>query len=385
MIYALHASPETSVSRYDQSSASESEDFAKLSPLTWQLQKSTRHRAQPALNLHLREILCDLRCCSLALSYLLLFLTFNFLTQATALTTFLLETRKTTNMVATASCPLCRKRYNNSFLPLHAASCKLPPKPSAKKSAITKKQSSKHHPILSPRFSVELPSNAAPSERGASGFHVFENIFTHLDAALLAQVEQSPPHWTDIRFRLTKNYGPVYDLSARRFRFGKDAPKELPLPPYAYDTVVPVLRGLHPLLKEFQPNQLAVGKYSRDDSHIKPHNDCENGHIHTGVVGVCLGAACTMTLVLRAKENGLGRDVKRDVRLPRGCVYVMSGDALRVWQHAIFAGKTEGSRISLTFRDVEPHRPEEETKWPIRGRSSTIERNLRYRQSELRI
>lgn len=288
-------------------------------------------------------------------------------------------------MVATAPCPLCRKRYNNTFLPLHAASCKLPPKHSVKKPATTKNQFSKHHPIRSPRFSTKLPSDAAPSERGASGFHVFENIFTHLDTVLLTQVEQSQPYWTDIRYRLTKNYGPVYDLNARRFRFDKEAPKELPLPSYANNTVLPILRGLHPLLKEFRPNQLAVGKYSRDDSHIKPHNDCENGHIQTGVVGVCLGAACTMTLVLRAKETGLGRDVKRDVRLPRGCVYVMSGDALRVWQHAIFAGKTEGSRVSLTFRDVEPHRLEEESKWPVRGRLSTGGRNRRYRQTELGI
>lgn len=295
------------------------------------------------------------------------------------------ETRKTVNMTVTAPCPLCHKRYSNSFLPLHAASCKLPPKRSINKPPSNKSPFPKQHPVVSPRYSTSLPSNAAPSERGAPGFHIFESVFTNLEASLLNQVERSPPYWKDFRYRLTKNYGPVYDLAARRFRFGKDAPKELPLPSYANNVVLPILRRLHPMLKEFQPNQLAVGKYPHKGSHIKPHNDCENGYIHTGVVGVCLGAACKMTLVLRAKENGVGRDVKRDVRLPRGCVYVMSGDALRVWEHAIFPGKTDGSRISLTFRDVEPHRPEEEGKWPVRGRSLREGSNLRYKQSELRV
>lgn len=79
-----------------------------------------------------------------------------------------------------------------------------------------------------------------------------------------------------------------------------------------------------------------------------------------------------MTLTLRARYSGLGKDVKHDVRLPRGAVYIMSGDALRVWQHAIFQGKTEGSRISLTFRDVEPHRPGEAAHWPDRRKDKPV-------------
>lgn len=89
-------------------------------------------------------------------------------------------------------------------------------------------------------------------------------------------------------------------------------------------------------------------------THILPHNDCENARIATAVVGVCLGASCTMTLILKQVHSRIGKDVKYDIILPPRTVYVMSADSLRVWQHAIFPGKTAATRTSITLRDVSP-------------------------------
>lgn len=263
-----------------------------------------------------------------------------------------------------SACPICNKRFTASFLPLHASSCRL----GATKTKF-KPRSNSISKLLTPRYALHPPSNASPSERIVPGFHIFPDVFTHVESKLLQTVHSTPPVWSDYRFRLSKNYGPQYDLSIRRYLVGPSDPKPLPLPRYALETVLPILRKLHPKLHDFNPNQLAVSKYAKDDSHILPHNDCENGHIRTAVVGVCLGGHCTMTLTLRGKESGLGKDVKRDVRLPKGAVYIMSDDSLRVWYHAIFKGNTDGHRVSLTFRDVEPHRPEQAAKWQKRRRS----------------
>ncbi|KAI0565012.1 2OG-Fe(II) oxygenase [Gracilaria domingensis] len=209
--------------------------------------------------------------------------------------------------------------------------------------------------MLTPRFCPDLSALASPSEVAARGFHVFRGVFIKDENSLLRAIESTAPAWVDYIFRKTKNYGPAYNLFRRRFLFGERAPKQIPLPSYATDIVLPRLQSLTTLLKEFKPNQLAVSLYKvPGESHILPHNDCENGNIATAVVGVCLAGACTMTLILRSRYSGVGHDIKKDIRLPPGTVYVMSGDALRIWEHAIFPGRTEATRYSLTFRDVSP-------------------------------
>lgn len=247
--------------------------------------------------------------------------------------------------MSTPRCPLCRKRYPQSFLAQHASSCSLPP------AGVQKKPRSRKGLLLAP---LRAPKLTSPTEAGAPGFHVFLGaIPAAQQRALLAALEATPPAWVDYRFRCTKSYGPAYDLPRRRFLFGAGAPAATPLPPYA-PPVLARVRDLHPAVGAFQPNQLAVGRYFVPGGHILPHNDCENGDIRTAVVGVCLGGACTMTLILRGRDSGNARDVKRDVLLPPGAVYIMSGEALRTWHHAIFPGKTQRTRTSLTFRDVFP-------------------------------
>lgn len=253
---------------------------------------------------------------------------------------------------ASAKCPVCGKRFLASFIEAHASHCST--------LSSSSKRNKKHRgsalsTFLRPRYALTPPTSARPSETGAPGFHVFPDIFIQQEQEILRAIEATPPAWVDFKFRQTKNYGPAYDLRRKRFLFGERAPKQNPMPHYASDIVLPRLQSLTPILNNFQPNQLAVGLYKvPGESHILPHNDCENGRIGTAVVGVCLAAACTMTLILRSQYSGVGRDSKMDVNLPRGAVYIMSGDALRVWEHAIFPGKTEATRYSLTFRDVSP-------------------------------
>lgn len=258
--------------------------------------------------------------------------------------------------MSTARCPLCRKRYTLSFLPLHASSCT--PRPISKPRRRPRTPTPPVTLALSPRYRLSPPRTAPVSLTAAPGFHLFPAAFRALEPSLLSLAHATPPAWADFRFRLAKNYGPAYNLPQRCFLFGPSAPPRIPLPPYVEHSVLPVLRALTPVLAAFRPNQMAVGLYRGAAAHILPHNDCENGTIGTAVVGVCLGAACTITLILRARHSGVGKDVKKDVRLPRGACYVMSGDALRVWEHAIFPGRTEGDRVSLTLRDVAPRKDE---------------------------
>ncbi|KAK1868333.1 hypothetical protein I4F81_010822 [Pyropia yezoensis] len=106
-------------------------------------------------------------------------------------------------------------------------------------------------------------------------------------------------------------------------------------------------------LASWVPNQLCLNRYEAGTGHaITPHNDNEGGGLRVAVAGVCIGAAAVMTFL---HANG----DKRDVALPGGCAYVMSGDAFAVWRHAIFASNIDyrrgggGARVSLTLRQVE--------------------------------
>lgn len=246
-----------------------------------------------------------------------------------------------------ANCPLCNKRYPESFLATHASSCN----PTAKRKRSQFKHSSAHSGLRV--YRTRISKSALSSEVGAPGFHLFPAAFSDIETQLLNYVRSTPPEWNDYRFRKVKNYGPPYNLRERRFLFDSSAPPQIPIPAFVHNLVLPRFK-LIPVLSSFSPNQLSVAEYPVPGGHILPHNDCENGKIHTAVVGVCLGARCTMTLILRSRYSGLGKDVKRDVSLPPGAVYVMSGDALRVWEHAIFPRNTDDTRYSLTFRDVSP-------------------------------
>mmetsp|Transcript_3434 Transcript_3434/g.4814 ORF Transcript_3434/g.4814 Transcript_3434/m.4814 type:complete len:87 (+) Transcript_3434:243-503(+) len=53
-------------------------------------------------------------------------------------------------------------------------------------------------------------------------------------------------------------------------------------------------------------------------------------------------------------SDPLNSSYKADVPIPRRALYVLGGRAHRELRHAIFARSIDGTRISLTFREVKP-------------------------------
>lgn len=172
------------------------------------------------------------------------------------------------------------------------------------------------------------------------------------EAALLQAVDDSPAQWTRRRTRITKNYGPYYlykerDTPDGRFRYTDGKIQHTPLPPFLYDTVLPIVTRAVPDLLAFEPNQLHVALYrTEEDGKIHMHNDNKMGELGPYIVGMCLLSDCEMTFV-RPRDGK-----KRVVKLPRGCVYVMSGESHFEWRHGILSGQTNADRVSFTLRDV---------------------------------
>lgn len=194
-----------------------------------------------------------------------------------------------------------------------------------------------------------------PRSRQVPGLIVVPDAFTAgEEEALLSYVDASPAAWTKRRTRLTKNYGPYYtyverDTPEGRFRYTDGVIKHTELPPFLYDTVLPIVRRAIPsLLQTFEPNQLHVALYNtEDDGKIHMHNDNKMGQLGPYIVGMSLVSGCHMTFV-RPKDGK-----KRIVSLPRRCVYVLSEEAHFEWRHGILTGQTQGkARVSFTLRDV---------------------------------
>lgn len=260
-------------------------------------------------------------------------------------------------------CPLCGCTYSVRFLRIHAAKCgeerdihnekKRPRVSSSERNTV---KSNLLMDCAKRKQALLRPLKDKENEIGAPGFFVFEEVMdVETEARIWQMAHDAEPKFTDNKYRFSKAYGPPYNISERRFDFTR---RRYPLPDYATKLVLPILRERIAPVKDFHPNQLSAQIYdpNRQNVHIMPHNDCENGELGDLLIGVTLNAACTMTLILQAQHTGLGKDMKRDVRLRRRSVYIMSGPALRVFRHAIFEGNTDmhpaGGRLSLTFRDV---------------------------------
>lgn len=185
------------------------------------------------------------------------------------------------------------------------------------------------------------------------GMLVAENaISPEEEHALLQAIDSSREKWTRRRTRVTKNYGPYYlyherDTEQGRFRYTDGRVLHNPLPPFLYDTLLPIVRKAFPSLLAFEPNQVHVALYQQNsDGRIRMHNDNKMGEIGPYIVGLCLLSDCSMTFV-RPRDNR-----KRVLRLPRYAVYVMSGEAHTEWRHGILSGATPKDRVSITLRDV---------------------------------
>lgn len=210
------------------------------------------------------------------------------------------------------------------------------------------------------------PDDGLGTNTAVAGMQVFPGALTTAAAAALltaAAADDAAVPWVNVKTRWMKQYGPRFNFRTRLFG-GPDggsgggsgsggARRPTPLPPYVATIVLPLLRERVPGLASWVPNQLCLNRYEAGTGHaITPHNDNEGGGLRVAVAGVCIGAAAVMTFL---HANG----DKRDVALPGGCAYVMSGDAFAVWRHAIFASNIDyrrgggGARVSLTLRQVE--------------------------------
>lgn len=203
------------------------------------------------------------------------------------------------------------------------------------------------------------PDDGLGSNTSVPGMLVFAGALTTTAAAALltaAATDDAAVPWVNVKTRWMKQYGPRFNFRTRLFGGpnggGSGARRPTPLPPYVATILLPLLRERVPGLASWAPNQLCLNRYEAGTGHaITPHNDNEGGGLRLAVAGICIGASATMTFL---HANG----AKRDVALPAGCVYVMSGDAFEVWRHAIFASNIDyrrggGARVSLTLRQVE--------------------------------
>jgi alkylated DNA repair dioxygenase AlkB len=266
-------------------------------------------------------------------------------------------------MTSSGNCPLCYRWYSSRFLLLHAASCNGPKanvkRPRSTYASLDDAATDQRHGAWSSAPQA-LPSRDGllPSERGAPGFHVFDDFVSlEEESIILSCVHTTPPSWDDLKVRRSKSYGPPYSLDQRRFMHETDGFPCTPLPAYVRNIVLPIVRERVPKsIYDGCPNQLVVHRYdaTAGNAYIMPHSDCENTTMLDPILGLCLAGTATMTLILPRKSSVTGKLVKRDVLLPRRCLYVMSGESLHAWHHGIFPGKTVDIRYSLTFRRVAP-------------------------------
>lgn len=194
---------------------------------------------------------------------------------------------------------------------------------------------------------------SASASRQVPGLIVREGAITaEEEAGLLESVDSCSVTWTRRRTRITKNYGPFYlykerDTPEGRFRYTDGAVQSTPLPAFLYKSVLPIAKRAIPQLVAFEPNQLHVALYRKEeDGKIRMHNDNKMGELGDYIVGMCLLSDCEMTFV-RPRD---GR--KRVVQLPRGCVYAMTGESHFEWRHGILSGQTAQDRVSFTLREV---------------------------------
>lgn len=209
----------------------------------------------------------------------------------------------------------------------------------------------REHSCLGGLFSSSSKALSAPST--IPGFLLAEDAFTASEElSLLQAVDESSAPWTRRRTRVTKNYGPYYLYNERdtpngRFRYTDGKVLHTPLPDFLKNLIIPILHRALPVLKEFHPNQVHVALYREgDDDKIRMHNDNKMGELGPFIVGMCLKGDCDMTF-MRPRDKR-----KRVVRLPRGCVYVMTGESHFEWRHGILSGQTQGERVSFTLREV---------------------------------
>lgn len=182
------------------------------------------------------------------------------------------------------------------------------------------------------------------AERPPQGLHYASEFISTREEQelleLLGQVEFRPVVIRSVAAkRTTAHYG--WDYGYESWKVTPAEPMPVWLEPLRERCAA--LVGVAP--SEFEETLLS--KYP-EGAGIGWHRDAPMFGDH--VVGVSLGAACVMKF-RRKEENGF---IVWKQTLEAGSVYVISGEARRVWQHSI--STTPSLRYSVTFRTMKSKR-----------------------------
>ena len=93
-------------------------------------------------------------------------------------------------------------------------------------------------------------------------------------------------------------------------------------------------------------NSCVINKYKNGKEFIAPHSDEEASGPMNAVISISLGASRTLWL----KEKSTSKLLK--VQLNNGDCLVMLGETQKYWNHSIPSDKSNGMRISLTYRFI---------------------------------
>ena len=187
------------------------------------------------------------------------------------------------------------------------------------------------------------------------GLHYFRDFLDH-DSQVRACVQIDAARWRDDLMRRVQHYGWRYDYKARTI--DKDM-RIGPLPDWLY--IMACQLADRTGLFDSVPSQAIVNEYLPGQG-ISMHVDRE-----------CFGpAVATVSLMddwimdLRPLDPGAGG--MKSILLERGSALVMTGEARQDWLHGIAKRKRDRigggwrerrRRVSLTFRTVPDHTPEQ--------------------------
>ena len=180
------------------------------------------------------------------------------------------------------------------------------------------------------------------------GLLLAKNMLTEAEEmALLTALDNDGGDWVVRRSRITRNYGPFY-----LYRDGardSSGVGHRPVPTWASGFLAHRARAAFDITDQWSVNQAHVALYRAAAKHqIRQHNDCAMGDLAHAVVGISLGAKCSMTFLHPHDRRSVV------VHLPRRSAYCLTGEALSLWRHGIRAKHMRsGDRVSITLRQVD--------------------------------
>jgi alkylated DNA repair dioxygenase AlkB len=193
--------------------------------------------------------------------------------------------------------------------------------------------------------SVEETSSSSAIE-AVPGLFLCENaIDKATESALLVLLDSQ--HWSDVLKRRVQHFGFMYDYKSRNLAPAA-APPIPPLCVQVAETFASKCDLVQSLLPTRPFDQLIVNEYVPGQG-ISAHTDA--AVFGACIVSLSLGSGCVMRFSRTGHANV-------DVFLPPRSAVFLTGDARKLWKHAIAAVKSDkghgarSRRVSLTFRTL---------------------------------